>query len=628
VVLRVGTVVAGYRIQGVLGSGGMGTVYRAAHPALPRSDALKILSSEYSQDAEFRARFVREADLAATLDHPNIVTVYNRGETDEGQLWIAMQYVAGSDADKELIRGRMTPNRAVHIITELAKALDYAHGRNLLHRDVKPANFLLASQDVRVLLADFGIARALDDSSGLTATGMVVASVAYAAPETLSGKKVDGRADIYSLGCSLYRMLTGRTPFADAGGMAGMAAAHLSQPAPRVTDHVESLPEVINAVIAKAMAKAPGDRYQTAHELAYAAGEALAETQIAPAQAPPRGTPVTTPSVRGHRPSVQHSLSAPRLEVTTYPSAHYVAHTLGSPAFADAVTPAGVPQHYQPQSFGHVHGTTDIKSAPRAVAALGPGDGAAVLALGAQPVAIGASDGQLPSWVRKAVTGAPKVLGFPDTAVLAATRPDVIIATGEIDDATYTELSAIAPTVTRPKDAAAAVWTWQNQLLWIGEIVGQQSKARDLVDSARLQQDELRNQHPAFAAKTIEAVYFSDTGTAAALSGSNISDYLQGLGFCYNQDLQRGPGDSRPLRPIKPDSLYLINTDALVVIYTDTFAGSVGFNGLPVQLTGYRGVIVIVDDPNVIAALADPGGYLGTEYLNSTFLDVLAQHIK
>jgi eukaryotic-like serine/threonine-protein kinase len=143
-VLSVGTVVGGYRIQGVLGSGGMGTVYRAAHPALPRSDALKILSSEYSQDPQFRARFVREADLAAILDHPNIVAIYNRGETDDGQLWIAMQYVPGSDADKEITQGWMTPKRAVHIITELAKALDYAHERNLLHRDVKPANFLLA----------------------------------------------------------------------------------------------------------------------------------------------------------------------------------------------------------------------------------------------------------------------------------------------------------------------------------------------------------------------------------------------------------------------------------------------------------------------------------------------------
>src|SRR5690242_768755 len=201
-VLSVGTVVAGYTVEGVLGAGGMGTVYRARNPSLPRSDALKVLSAELSQDPQFRARFTREAELAATLDHPNIVTVYNRGETEQQQLWIAMQYVAGTDADAEIREGRMTPARAVHITTEVAKALDYAHRRQLLHRDVKPANFLLTADDEeRVFLADFGIARALDEAVGLTQTGMVMASVAYAAPASLGGLPVDHRADIYSLGC-------------------------------------------------------------------------------------------------------------------------------------------------------------------------------------------------------------------------------------------------------------------------------------------------------------------------------------------------------------------------------------------------------------------------------------------
>ncbi|HEX2212999.1 MAG TPA: serine/threonine-protein kinase, partial [Mycobacterium sp.] len=218
-VLSAGSVMAGYRIEAVLGAGGMGTVYRARNPSLPRSDALKVLSEQLSQDPHFRARFEREAELAATLDHPNIVTIYNRGETD-GQLWIAMQYVAGSDADKELSQGRMTPARAVHITGEVAKALDYAHRRHLVHRDVKPANFLLAPHDERVFLADFGIARALDEAVGLTQTGMVMASVSYAAPESLAGEGADHRADIYSLGCSLFRMLTGSSPFARSGGMA------------------------------------------------------------------------------------------------------------------------------------------------------------------------------------------------------------------------------------------------------------------------------------------------------------------------------------------------------------------------------------------------------------------------
>lgn len=286
--LEPGAVVDGYTIEGVLGSGGMGTVYRARHPALPRSDALKVLSAELSRDPHFRARFEREAELAATLDHPNIVTVYNRGETD-GQLWIAMQFVAGSDADNELRDGRMTPARALHIIGEVAKALDYAHRRHLLHRDVKPANFLLAPDDERVFLADFGIARALDEAVNLTATGMVMASVAYAAPESLVGEPVDHRADIYSLGCSLFRLLTGKTPFSKAGGMGGMAAAHISTPPPRVTDLAPALPAAIDDVIATAMAKDPADRYQSARELAAAAAAAFDETtaEVRAAPTPP-----------------------------------------------------------------------------------------------------------------------------------------------------------------------------------------------------------------------------------------------------------------------------------------------------------------------------------------------------
>jgi eukaryotic-like serine/threonine-protein kinase len=243
-----------------------------------------------------------------------------------------------------------------------------------------------------VLLADFGIARARDDSAGLTATGMVLASVAYAAPETLTGKDVDGRADVYSLGCSLYRMLTAKTPFA--GPMAAAVMSHLSMPAPRVTEHVESLPEAINAVIAKAMAKQPANCYQTAHELADAAREALSETQSAPVKSAQRHHPVTPP-FQGHQPPVQQHPPPPASrDVSTYPSGYYVAHAVGGSASADAVTPQGVRQQYRTKSFSHAHGTTDVKSAPRAVAALGPGDGDAVLALGVQPVAIGASGGQ------------------------------------------------------------------------------------------------------------------------------------------------------------------------------------------------------------------------------------------
>jgi len=671
-VLRIGTEVAGYRIEGVLGSGGMGTVYRAAHPSLPRSDALKVLSSELSQDAQFRSRFMREADLAATLDHPNIVTVHNRGETEDGQLWIAMQYVQGSDADREVQAGRMTPERAVHIISEVAKALDYAHRHHILHRDVKPANFLLAPNDERVFLADFGIARARDDAAGLTATGMVMASVAYAAPETLGGDDVDGRADIYSLGCSLFRLLTQKTPFGGSGGMAAMAAAHLAQPVPRVTDLVPALPPAIDAVIAKAMAKEPADRYHTAAEFARAAAAALDETTAEVKAVPtPRAWPGTPAPARstpmGYAPPppppppayealtyASGSFSGPNGPTTLAPRypgmppaplggrpathrrrwiAAAVAVLVVAAAAVTAVFLLGGSHEapYQPQTFTHMHGTTRINARPTAVAALGPGDGDAVLALGVQPVEFGgAAGGELPSWERSAVKGAPKVLGgFLDTAAVAAAKPNVIIATGDIDDATYNKLAAIAPTVTRPPENATQGWTWQAQLKWVARILGRGSKVDGLINSVRSQQDDLRNQNPAFAGKSIEVVNVADTGVTQTLTPSFTADYLTALGFTYNDKLKRTDVDTGTTRPVpNQDDLYNIETDVLIVARTDSGAGQGGFSGLPSQLTTYKGQMVIVDDPNIIAALADPGGYLASQYLAANLVPAISRQVK
>ncbi|MFI9406521.1 serine/threonine-protein kinase [Nocardia sp. NPDC052316] len=273
-----GTIVGGYRVQGVLGAGGMGTVYLAKHPSLPRMDALKVLSGELSNDHEFRTRFEREANLAAGLDHPNIVSVYNRGEED-GRLWIAMQYVDGTDASAELTRDRhsMNPLRALRITTEVGKGLDYAHRKGLLHRDVKPANFLLSStegDEERVLLTDFGVAKSNDDTTELTQTGSFVATIAYAPPEQLVGGHLDHRADIYSLACAFFKLLTGRNPY-PATQPALVMMGHLHEPPPLATAVDPGLPPAIDHVFAKALAKDPTDRYNTCREFTDAAASAL-----------------------------------------------------------------------------------------------------------------------------------------------------------------------------------------------------------------------------------------------------------------------------------------------------------------------------------------------------------------
>lgn len=661
-----GDIVAGYTIESVLGVGGMGVVYKAKNPQLPRSDALKVLTTSIQGDGQFRERFLREANVAATLDHPNIVAVYSRGETEAGQLWIAMQYVAGTDADQEVRSGRMSPARAARIITEVAKALDYAHRRGIMHRDVKPANFLLANAEdpgdgERVFLADFGIARAFDDAAHLTTDGSVMASIAYAPPEALSGQHVDSRADVYSLACSLFVLLTGRTPYGGLpGGIAAIAAAHVTGEIPRVTDRVPNLPWALNEVIARGMAKDPNARYQTAREFAAAATAAVANTGPAPQPPgqlpppvpqswPPRhptppsgvltypsgqfsgpyppGPPSSprSPQMAAHRPPPVAPNSARKRRLIIGAAVAAVVAVIVIVAAIMLTGKPGTPA-YTAQSFIHAHGSTEITSAPTAVAALGPGDADAVLSLGLQPVAIAGAGTTLPSWLQSKITGNPSLkdtVGFIDTSAIEAAKPDVIIATGDIDDATYQRLAAIAPTVTAPKDTSRT-WNWQTQLKWIGKIVGRDKEAEKLIDQVASQQTDLKNQNPKTAGKSVQVITVSDNGISQILTPSNASDYLASLGLSYDPSLQRQPNETASSRPV-PDlaKLFLIHSDVLVVVRTDKTAGNGGAAGLPYQLSGYRGVMIIVDEPNTIAALADPGGYLATQYLDASFVPLL-----
>jgi serine/threonine protein kinase, bacterial len=262
---------AGYTIVRLLGSGGMGEVYLAQHPRLPRHDALKVLPADVSADPEFRSRFSREADLAATLFHPHIVGVHDRGDF-EGQLWIAMDYVAGTDAGqlmKAEYREGMTAHDVCAIVTAVAGALDYANQRGLLHRDVKPANVLLTEPEDgerRVLLADFGIARQLAEVSGLTATNMTVGTVSYAAPEQLMGSDIDGRADQYALAATAFHLLTGATPYQHSNPVA-VISQHLNAPPPKLGDRRPDL-AYLDPVLSKALAKDPNDRFDRSREFA------------------------------------------------------------------------------------------------------------------------------------------------------------------------------------------------------------------------------------------------------------------------------------------------------------------------------------------------------------------------
>lgn len=279
--LAQGQVFAGYTIERLLGVGGMGEVYLATDRDLPRSVALKLLAAGKADDPEVRARFLREADTAARLSHPNIVAMYARGN-DDHRLWMAMQYVEGTDAAAILRDGPVRPDHAVRIIGETARALDHAHRSGVLHRDVKPANILLAwGTEQQVFLADFGIAKAVDHTSTLTRTGEMYASFQYAAPEQFELRgDTDHRADVYALGCTLFHMLTGQLPY-PGESTAQLVAAHLGAPIPRPSQVHGTVPPAFDAVIERALAKNRDHRFGSCGELAAAAEAALTATGTA-----------------------------------------------------------------------------------------------------------------------------------------------------------------------------------------------------------------------------------------------------------------------------------------------------------------------------------------------------------
>jgi serine/threonine-protein kinase len=291
--------IAGYRIDCEIGRGGMAVVYRARDLRLDRTVALKLLAPELARNDTFRQRFTHESRVAAAIDHPHIVPVYEAGET-EGVLYIAMRYVPGQDLRRLLDReGPLPVATALRIATQVASALDAAHDHGLVHRDVKPGNILVAEgtdidRPEHVYLTDFGLTKKSLSLSGFTTVGQIVGTLDYVAPEQISGTPVDGRCDVYGFGCVVYETLSGRPPFQRDDDMALLWAHQYQQPPP-LTDTRPDLDPAVDDVFAKALAKSPDDRYGSC--LAFVAALRAATAGTAGAGHPP--TQVVRPQVPG-----------------------------------------------------------------------------------------------------------------------------------------------------------------------------------------------------------------------------------------------------------------------------------------------------------------------------------------
>jgi serine/threonine protein kinase len=273
----VGTTFAGYRVERLLGRGGMSAVYLAEHPRLKSAVALKLLAPALAEDELFRERLVHESRLAASLRHPNVIPVFDTGEED-GVLFVSMRFVDGPDLHTLLRKGPLPLSQTASVITQAAAALDAAHERGLVHRDVKPANIL--TENGHVYVADFGLTKHSDARTGATASG-VVGTVDYMSPEQIEGRQLDGRADVYSLGCVLFECLTGRPPYRSENDVA-VLWAHIRGEPPRPSDVDRSIPRALDNVVARALAKNPADRFASCGELAADVQRAARSKERAP----------------------------------------------------------------------------------------------------------------------------------------------------------------------------------------------------------------------------------------------------------------------------------------------------------------------------------------------------------
>ncbi|MGI8462397.1 MAG: serine/threonine-protein kinase [Solirubrobacterales bacterium] len=274
--LEPGQVFAGHRIERVAGQGGMGVVYAATDLRLKRLVALKVIAPQFAAEPNFQQRFERECELAASVDHPGVIPIYSAGE-EEGAAYVTMRFVDGTDLARMITRaGRLSPELVATVAEQVGDALDAAHARGLVHRDVKPANVLVRERGRahEVFLTDFGLTRELTSETRLTATGAVIGTVDYMAPEQFEDRPLDARTDVYALGCVLYQALTGSVPFPTESAPAKLFA-HTNADRPSLRDLAPELPQALDRVVQKAMAKQPDQRFQSAGDLGTAATAAI-----------------------------------------------------------------------------------------------------------------------------------------------------------------------------------------------------------------------------------------------------------------------------------------------------------------------------------------------------------------
>lgn len=451
------TEIAGYRVVRRLGAGGMGQVFLVEHPRLPRRDALKLLDAGVSRNDDFRARFQREANLLAQLGHPNIVTLYDRGEFDD-RLWITMEYVEGTDAAELLeVDGPLDPDLAIELVACAGAALDYAwRKQRITHRDVKPANILVglddsagAPQIESVKLADFGIAKAAGESTSLTSTGMTVGTMQYISPEAIEGGVVDNRSDVYSLGCTAFHLLAGRPPFAGTS-IASTMSAHLTKPVPSVSAVNPGLPAAMDAVFERVLSKSPEDRYRSCAEFVTALQEAAGA-------------------------QVRHPASAQTLEAATWPTARGVdqnAPTQLRPTAAAGVAPKRRRSRAVPVLAAVVAG---VAIAFGLFASRGDNDGAPVAAppvtsatAGAQP----SSTGPAPATASPAPAPSPVVTTATESAPTVPTETPAAPPTGRFGGSGAT-VSYTVEADTPEVEIAYAPGQWQQYTLTYSNLAGQ-----------------------------------------------------------------------------------------------------------------------------------------------------------